>query len=522
MKLIEPLIKYKNKTVVFFFLISLFFAQFIVQYQQTMWPKLYLLIVFSAMICLLLFSSLNNEKKIAWNAFICIVILGGANTLIMPIRYNLDENTHYYHVLQIADGNFRNQSDEKNFLMISPDFLAVTKLPSKQEYNSPLNTNLYDSQFRNLKNIPAEYNSKWTNDKSGKINNPAYYPSAIGVFIGRKISNHLMVSYYLGRFFNVFFYAILVFLGISISKKFKIPLFIASTIPYTLWITAGFSYDSLYYGLTIIAISLLVNMYTSKEKTIRVKDVLVYSLVCSAFVFCKAPIALLLLLPMFISKKNFLSSKEKYLSLLPILLGFMLVVLWMKQDSILDFLFSKGVNDSSSTVVNTLNSERLGYFINHPLYTFALLLRSFSDVFVTFQNSISSPWPFINPSQLMTNINFVYFIISLLFLSATLTIQINNFFRVGIVLLFSVITIGIFYAISGDPRVYKLGDLHIGGVQGRYHFYMIPLLPLLLSPSIQKLNLINDLNESKLSVFFMKTSYILLFLNTCVGMYAYL
>ncbi|EFU74069.1 hypothetical protein HMPREF9088_1110 [Enterococcus italicus DSM 15952] len=204
------------------------------------------------------------------------------------------------------------------------------------------------------------------------------------------------------------------------------------------------------------------------------------------------------------------------------LLGCILVTIWIKQETLLNFLFSGGASAGSSAVVNTLVPERLMFFINHPFYTLALLLRSFSDVFVTFQNSISSPWPFISPSQLISSINFIYFLISLLLLSATLKIQVNNFFRWGISILFFVITIGIFYAISGDPRVYKLGDLHIGGVQGRYHFYMIPLLPLLLSPSIQKLNLINDLNESKLSVFFMKTSYILLFLNTCVGMYAYL
>lgn len=521
MKYIQMLKSYKNKTVVFFFLLSLFFSQFMIQYQEVLWPKLYMLIVIIAMIGLLIFSSLNNEKKIAWNAFVCIVILGGANALIMPVRYNLDENTHYYHVLQIADGKFRNQSDEKNFLMISPDFLAITKLPSKQEYKSPNNANLYDKEFRNLKNISSSYKKEWTNDTTKRINNPAYYPSALGVFIGRKISNRLMVSYYLGRLFNVIFYAILVLIGISISKKYKLQLFVASTIPYTLWISAGYSYDSLYYGLSIIAGSLLFNLIIKKENQIRFKDVFIYSIVCSLFVLCKAPIVLLIIVPTFIPCKYFLSLREKIFSIVAILFGFTISILWLLQGKIINILTSNTLKNTISTTTD-INSNRLTYFIEHPFYTIGLIARSFSDVVVTFNESISKPWPFINPSQLITLINFVFFIIVVLLVSHSLETRVSNLYRFLILSIFFIITLGIFYAISGDTRVYALGDLHIGGVQGRYHFYLLPLLPLMLSESIKKLNIFKEVNKKKLSIFVMKTAFIILFLNTCIGMYAYL
>ena len=522
MKYIQMLKSYKNKTVVFFFIMSLFFSQFMIQYQEVLWPKLYMLIVIIAMIGLLIFSSLNNEKKIAWNAFVCIVILGGANALIMPVRYNLDENTHYYHVLQIADGKFRNQSDEKNFLMISPDFLAITKLPSKQEYKSPNNANLYDKEFRNLKNISSSYKKEWTNDTTKRINNPAYYPSALGVFIGRKISNRLMVSYYLGRMFNVIFYAILVLIGISISKKYRLQLFVASTIPYTLWISAGYSYDSLYYGLSIIAGSLLFNLIIKKENQIRFKDVFIYSIVCSLFVLCKAPIALMIIVPLFISSNYYISKKDKIFSWFSILFGCVISLLWLIQGIIINIINSEIIKNDISSVNTNPNSSRLSYFIDNPFYTMGLFARSFSDVFSTIYESVSKPWPFIYPSQVVMIVNFLFFFIIIVLVSHSVSINISNLYRYLILGIFFLITLGIFYAISGDIRVYSIGDLHIGGVQGRYHFYLMPLLPFLLSQSIKKLNIFKEIDQKKLSILVMKTAFIILFLNTCIGMYAYL
>ena len=43
------------------------------------------------------------------------------------------------------------------------------------------------------------------------------------------------------------------------------------------------------------------------------------------------------------------------------------------------------------------------------------------------------------------------------------------------------------YAIAGDTRVYTQGDGIIMGVQGRYMFILLTMLPALLSPMIKKI-----------------------------------
>ena len=106
----------KNYKLLILFLFILLTAQFFLQYIELTWPKLYIVLALAAAILLLIVSRISDETKIARNAFVLIFIAGTLNALILPIRQNYDENTHYYHALEVADGKVRNQTNERNFL----------------------------------------------------------------------------------------------------------------------------------------------------------------------------------------------------------------------------------------------------------------------------------------------------------------------------------------------------------------------------------------------------------------------
>ena len=213
------------------------------QRRPSFWPKTYILLAVVVILLVGLLLSTNRMDKIAKNTFILIFLLGSLNSLILPIRRNLDENTHYYRVLQLSDGKVRSQTDERNFLMVSPDFLGITKLPSKGEAGSTTSTNLYTKDFLDLFNMKADYKLAYLNQ--GELNSPAYIPSAIGVKLGQLISNKVYISYYLGRIFNVLFYALLAFWAVKLSKYYQLQLFVMSLLPFVTWIVSGYNYDSL-------------------------------------------------------------------------------------------------------------------------------------------------------------------------------------------------------------------------------------------------------------------------------------
>lgn len=127
---------------------------------------------------------------------VLIATIGSLNVFILPIRQNLDENTHYYHALEVADGKIRKQV--KWFFMISPDFLTITKLPSISGYGSEINANLYHQEFLELTNMPSDYKEELLNVDG--FNNSAHFLGAIGIKFGRLISDKLFVSYIWGVF----------------------------------------------------------------------------------------------------------------------------------------------------------------------------------------------------------------------------------------------------------------------------------------------------------------------------------
>ena len=137
----------ENRIFIVLSLLALLVGQYAIEYQPSFWPKMYILLAIVVILLVGLLLSTKRSDKLAKNTFILIFLLGSLNSFILPIRQNLDENTHYSHVLQLSDGKVRSQTDERNFLMVSPDFLAVTKLPSRPEYGNPNNTNLYTKEF---------------------------------------------------------------------------------------------------------------------------------------------------------------------------------------------------------------------------------------------------------------------------------------------------------------------------------------------------------------------------------------
>lgn len=494
------------------------------QRRPSFWPKTYILLAVVVILLVGLLLSTNRMDKIAKNTFILIFLLGSLNSLILPIRRNLDENTHYYRVLQLSDGKVRSQTDEQNFLMVSPDFLGVTKLPSKGEAGSTTSTNLYTKDFLDLFNMKADYKLAYLNQ--GELNSPAYIPSAIGVKLGQLISNKVYISYYLGRIFNVLFYALLAFWAVKLSKYYQLQLFVMSLLPFVTWIVSGYNYDSLYYGLALLIMAQFTN-FIGQEKSFTLKRGIIYNLTCLGLVFCKAPVILLIFLPVFLPKRVFATVKTYWLNLLVIVGVGISGLIWLGQARVFKLL-----NISYTQTIQVANEiapkvSRISYFISHPFETIEMVLRSLFDIPSAILGSLLNPQPFLTASRVVSLINIVTFVVLLILISCQLTIQLTKATKIAFWVIFLLISLAIMYAISGDPRVFKVGDLHVGGVQGRYHYYLLVALPLLLSSSIKKLfsfgesSVLSTVDNQRIVDTTVKIVAFVTILNTCVSLYAY-
>jgi uncharacterized membrane protein len=510
-----------NKKIIFACLIFICVGQFAIQYRETFWPVRYMLVLAIVVSLFFMIIRIRDESKLAYNTFIIIAIFGCINAVILPLRRNLDENTHYHHVLELADGNFRSQTTELGFLQISPDFMAVTKVNSEHRFTQKESEKKEYQKFLETKTKKTNYdiNNEKIVSPQGFIN-PAYIPAAIGVKIGHLVSNKVFVSYYLGRIVNLLFYAVLAFFAVKISKNYKLQLFAIATTSFSLWITAGYSYDTLYYGLILLVVSQFMN-FLDEENTITTKKMIGYGITCFGLIFCKAPTVLLILLPLFLPQKYYRQNNGRIKNMIVVVSIAIFSVIWLLQGVFLKALgVIKPFNDSASVS----SGSRLTEFFSSPLYTMGVCFRSLFDVIRSTSQQIMNPQPFLAQSA-MSFVNLIAFVFILILVSYHLKIHSNKKIRIVFCIVSLIIIAGTVYAISGDARVFKMGDLVVDGVQGRYFYFLLAFLPWIIAPKVQDFfqkGADVDMKSTNTHQVTVTIICLITFINTCIGVFGYL
>ena len=405
-----------------------------------------------AIVLYFLLVDFKNPEKIARNAFLLILSFGIVIALIRPVQYALDEESHLENAIGISDSFLFEYSDE-----------------TISDYDSVF---LHDG-IRNQANFRGDdywYNVEHQPSKISGVpksfDNPSFLPGAIGWNIGRLVSNKVYISYYIGRIVNVLTYALLVFLSIKISKVYQKMLYLMGTLPSALYVVSGYHYDYLYYGASLILVALLTNVLAREEK-ITSKFVVKFQSLVLLFVFSKFPFVLLGTLLTFLPKEYFASKKARILGVV----SFFPVILFA-------VIYSGILNIFNFSGSVTGESPGLGYFLKHPLPIIRTMLSAPEAIL---ENFIRRPLQYISHDSglLITAITLI--VLSVLFVLILCTrITVPKIWGTYTVLLMLGITFLMVYAITGDPRVYNPGNISVGGVQGRYYYFMICLIPLFL------------------------------------------
>ena len=451
-------------------------------FQFTINLKIILLII-NVVIYFILFDP-KDKKKLPINAFFMIIIFGSVISVVKPVQYGLDEESHLPNVISISDSPIFKYSNEK-----LEDYNSVFKYdalrnPSKKDKNYWFNVEHKESKIKGVR---------------VGFDNPAFIPSAIGWNIGRLISKKVFVSYYLGRIFEVIAYAILVFIALKISKVYREAIYLFATFPAVLYIIAGYHYDYLYFGASLIALALLTNVLSEKNKVDK-KYAVAFQCTTLLFAFSKFPFiltgSLLSVLPNRYYKDKNMRSFSSLLFLLNLFISFVYVGIIK--------LFPSG---------NSISGEGPGlfYFLTHPL---PLLRTLFLAPHGIINDFISDPLKYVSEKSaflIAASIFTFFFILFIIILRNK--IELPKFFKYYSLLLLLGIAILIIVAISGDPRVYHTGDIVVGGVQGRYYYYILMFLPLYFGTWFHKKVGIADIAQSEDSNFDISLQYALIFLN---------
>lgn len=294
-----------------------------------------------------------------------------------------------------------------------------------------------------------------------------YFPSSLAITTARILHLGQIPTLYLGRFFNLVSFLLIVYLAIKKIPIGKTTMFIVALLPMTLHQAASFSYDSIINGLSFLYIAYcLYFAYSEKEKS--KKDIIILFLSGVLLAPLKMIYVLVCALALIIPKKEFSSKKTYY----KILIGLIISVL----ASYLIFNLIDALR-----IVNDTDSKAA--FADVPAYSFGDIISSpaiFIKLFITNLKVCTIKFIYLAINGLYRiDINPVYtigFIILLVLSSFRIDEDKQYITKMHKVIMF-MIFMGIFFAIHivGFTWTEK-GAPIIEGVQGRY---MIPVLPLM-------------------------------------------
>ena len=308
-------------------------------------------------------------------AFVVILIFGILCAFATPILFHSDELEHFTRSEITSQG------------VIVPDWIGdefgIDRLYNKTDgeisdaYNFGAGFRTIES-VRVLEDLHLETVLTTTHD-TDKINytphikgsafeqNPfyGYLPQAIGMLIAKLLDLNVIWLLWLGRIFNLIFYAGIICLAIMIAPTLKMPLMAISCIPVALFHASSTSIDAMVFGFGILSFAYFLYLHQSDENSIEIRHLVIYSVLCLMLGLCKLPYLAFIFLLLLIPRKNFKNDNILIFILLSIAFIGICGLLWSGYAT-------HALLHSWRSCFNYVNStQQLNYFKNpHNMFKF--------------------------------------------------------------------------------------------------------------------------------------------------------
>lgn len=457
-------------------------------------PKLelaaFVLIAVLGVFCILYYFLHNRDEELYKVAFVIILCFGIICAFVVPIVFHVDEIEHFTRSELTSHGELIPHwvGDEKGIHQLYNSSHGATsdKLNKGVGFNT-IGSMWFYEQFRG-KTVLA------TNHDTDKINNTpylrgsafeqnpfyGYLPQAIGILLAKLLDLNVIWLLWMGRIFNLIFFAFVAALAIKITPCLKMPLMAISCIPVTIYHAASVSIDSMIFALGILAVAYFLYLHQSNENSLENKHLALFTALCLLLGLCKLPYLAFILLLLFVPRKNFKSDNVLPFIILGVLIVGICGLLWSSYST-------PALMHSWRSSLNHVNATRqLNYLLNNP-----------SDIFKFLQHTIGK-----GPSDVLNElINFDYrskgshdkyaFIIMAVeaFVAIVLftyphKVKFDLKTKLGALFVFAVVYLGTFF-------VQLLTWAEVGHMDVGVHMrYFIPLLGLI--PIFFQLNYCND------------------------------
>lgn len=303
--------------------------------------------------------------------------LGTILSLSTPYAFSFDEKEHFVKAYQLASFDFDSENEKEiPFIEDIDSFLLANGITSP--YDSILERREYFDRF-SVTDYPE---SRYIHSTAANYLPVAHIPSAIGIFIGKALKLPFVFVFYLGRFFNLLFYSIVVFLSIRQAKAGKRLLFAVSLFPGLIYLYGAYTADAVTMAFSLAAVAAFINMRASDDDSIGLALPLAFASLASIAVMGKMTYAPLCLLILAVPKGKF-RKKGFHIPIKLLVLAFVGLVAYFT----INFTIDHGMSQWS---IPGVSSREQAKFIlgNMPRYALIALNYVSTSYYYYFQGPI--------------------------------------------------------------------------------------------------------------------------------------
>lgn len=266
-----------------------------------------------------------------------------------------DESYHYLQAYNLSNSLLFVPSSDEGILMRSCD---IAMLNDGAVYGRNLKASTIGSVLSSISGFSEEstlevYETPFAFDIGSNPFQQRFAP-AIAITVARIFNLDPILTYYLGRLFNLGLFVALAFFSAKIIPVGKKSVMVISLLPMTLHLAASYSYDCFIIGMSLLFVSVACRGIFLPELFGR-RDIAVASISIFLLAPCKIIYALLVLLVFLIPRSRFESAKDGILAKSIIIASGIASIVLFKIGMVLNLL---GVTNGTSS--------SLGVFAYNP------------------------------------------------------------------------------------------------------------------------------------------------------------
>lgn len=257
-------------------------------------------------------------------AFLILGLLFGMIMLVVnPPFQAMDEHAHFARAYSIAEGHIipivkHGESSFHLAVGVGADLPSSIAFTHERTKFWPPQQKRKVSDITSAMNIPlGSKHSNFTDfSPFGSTIAPpmTYLPQSLGVALGRLFHLSPLLLMYLGRFFNLMFFLIIVSLAITITPIIKWTFFLLGLMPLTVNLSASLSYDSPLIAICFLVIAYILYLALDPRKeSIARKDIYILLMLAVLITLVKQPYFLILFAFLIIPSNRFKSRKQYFL-----------------------------------------------------------------------------------------------------------------------------------------------------------------------------------------------------------------